>query len=438
MHIKTHLKKHRFSPFLSWIWAFAGLAALGAVHRVHFAPIFMEQFNGDLSPIRPLYWGAIFCYLVVSWLMISERRLPYSNNFEVLVITSLLGTCALLLFLAAAREFYSGTYLFVLFCCQVIWLGMEVFFRNRFVTYRFGVFPTSLNLSPEHFPEHDVFHVAPTDEPSRHAVDAVVVDFNAPLDPERQSQLAKYRAAGVPILPLGMFLESVWGRISTAQTNEVMAFASAALRPYLLVKPVLDRLIALVGLLATAPIVVAAAAAVKMTSPGPALFRQERVGLNGRPFMILKLRTMLPGVEKLGAFAVAGDDKRLIRIGGFLRRFHIDELPQLLNVLKGDMAIVGPRPETSELTELYKREIPGYALRNQVLPGVTSWALIHQGNVSGIEDTQVKLSYDLFYLKHASCFLDFYIIVKTIWVMAFGIERLHSPDGLRVFGRNGK
>lgn len=131
---------------------------------------------------------------------------------------------------------------------------------------------------------------------------------------------------------------------------------------------------------------------------------------------------------------VAGGGK-VTAIGNLLRKFHIDELPQLLNVVKGDMALVGPRPETVELTEVYKQAIPGYILRNEIRPGVVSWALIHQGNVSGIEDTAVKLSYDLFYLKHISLFLDFYIILKTIWIMLSGTEKLSSPNGLRMFSR---
>ena len=433
MHIKTNLRKHRYSPFLSWAWLLAGALAFMCIHHVHFAPIFAERFQGDAMPVRPLYWGAIACYLAVGWSMFSGRKLPYSNNFEVLSLTSFLAICTLLLFLAATREFYSGTYLLVLFCFQLAWLGIEVWFRNRFVAYRFAVFPSSIPLSAGDFLEHDIVFLGARDEPAEAAwmdgVDAVVVDFTVNLSPTSRALLSRCQRAGIPILPMNLFLENVWGRIPVELFND-MAIGNISFRPYLLVKPVLNWCAAFAGLLVVTPVVLVAAGVVKLTSSGPAFFCQERVGMKGKSFTIYKLRTMHEGDS-----AGINVGEKVTAIGGILRRYHIDELPQLVNVLKGDMALVGPRPETVELSDLYEKEIPGYILRNQVRPGVTSWALIHQGNVSGVENTRIKLSYDLFYIKHASCFLDAYIVLKTIWIIVFGIETLTSPAGPRIFGR---
>lgn len=433
MRIKADLRKHRFLSHLSWIWVFIGLMVFVVIHHLHFAPVFHEQFAGDFQPVRPLSWGAILCFIIVGLVMMSQRRLPYSNNFEFLVVASFLATSALLMCLVATRTFYSGTYLLTLLIVQIVWFGMEVLFRNFFVIYKFGIFPASIPLSKADFPEHEVIFFKQDDAGPRQEMDAVVVDFNVRLDAPLQALLTEYQRKGVPLMPLNMFLEDVWGRIPVELLNDSLPFGSAAsFRPYLFVKPILDRIVALLGLVVAAPIIALAVLAVRLSSPGSAVFRQERVGMNGWPFIIYKLRTMHDGMDKLGAFAASRNDERLTGIGRYLRKFHIDELPQLLNVLRGEMAIVGPRPETSELTEVYKQEIPGYILRNQVRPGVTSWALIHQGNVSGVEATKVKLSYDLYYLKHASCLLDAYIIIKTIWVIIVGIETLHAPGGMRM------
>jgi lipopolysaccharide/colanic/teichoic acid biosynthesis glycosyltransferase len=436
MHIKKGMKKHRFSPLLSWLWLLAGLAVFVCIHRVYFLPTFLVQFQGDLSMVKPLYWGGIACCLAVGWSMLSGRKLPYSNNFEVLLVTSLFFVCVLLFFLAATREFYSGTYLLTLECVMVFWFGMEVCFRNRFVTYRFIVLPSSIPLSREDFLEHDVVFWKEDDDTHRFdEVDAVVVDFTISLHPPLQKLLSQYQQIGMPVIPLSEFLENVWGRIPIGMFGGAMGPGNTPFRPYLLLKPLLERIIAFAGLLVTAPVVLAAALAVKMTSAGPILFCQQRVGRKGVPFTIYKLRTMRNGTDGPAGRDGIENDRDVTAIGRLLRRYHLDELPQLINVLKGDMALVGPRPETVEFTEVYKGEIPGYILRNQMLPGVTSWALIHQGHVHGVRDTAVKLSYDLFYLKHVSLFLDFYIIIKTVWIMVTGIEKLSSPNGLRVFAK---
>lgn len=273
MHIKTNLKKHRFSPFLSWAWLLAGLAVLVGIHHAYFVPIFTEQFQTSLAPIKPLYWGSMVCYLAVGWSMFSGRKLPYSNNVEVLFLMALFSVCTLLLLLAASREYYSGVYLLVLFCFQLVWLGIEVYVRNHFVTYRFAVFPSSLPFAAGDFLEHDVVFLNEGDAAARmDGVDAVVVDFTAGLEPPFRELLSQCQQSGIPIIPLNLFLENVWGRIHIELFNDMMVSGTFSLRPYLLLKPVLERGMSLIGLLVTAPVIAVAAVAVKTTSPGPVFF----------------------------------------------------------------------------------------------------------------------------------------------------------------------
>jgi exopolysaccharide biosynthesis polyprenyl glycosylphosphotransferase len=182
-----------------------------------------------------------------------------------------------------------------------------------------------------------------------------------------------------------------------------------------IVKRVFDLGFSALFLGALSPLLVLIALAVKLTSRGPALFRQERVGLDGHGFPMLKFRTMRTDAEALGPqFAQAGDP-RTTAIGAFLRRTSLDELPQLLNVLSGDMSLVGPRPERPVFIETFRRQFPRYQLRHMVKSGMTGWAQIHglRGNTS----IQKRVEYDLYYIEHWSLLLDLKILARTV---AFG------------------
>jgi lipopolysaccharide/colanic/teichoic acid biosynthesis glycosyltransferase len=162
-------------------------------------------------------------------------------------------------------------------------------------------------------------------------------------------------------------------------------------------------------------VIVLVAIAVKWTSPGPALYRQERVGLRGRTFRVIKFRSMRQDAEKnTGAVWATKGDSRVTPIGGFLRRTRLDEVPQLWNVLKGDMSFVGPRPERPEFVASLTEEIPFYGQRHTVRPGLTGWAQIRYTYGASIEDALEKLQYDLFYIKNMSIALDLFIIANTV------------------------
>jgi len=187
------------------------------------------------------------------------------------------------------------------------------------------------------------------------------------------------------------------------------------------VKRVFDTFSAAVLCIVSAPIMVAAAIAIKLESPGPVLYRQERVGQNGKTFSIAKFRSMRTDAEKDGKprWASANDD-RVTRIGHFIRRLRIDELPQLFNVLKGDMSLVGPRPERPYFVEQLTQEIPFYALRHSVKPGVTGWAQVRYPYGATVEDSQEKLQYDLYYVKNHTLFLDLVVLMETVGVVLTG------------------
>ncbi|HYF52668.1 MAG TPA: exopolysaccharide biosynthesis polyprenyl glycosylphosphotransferase [Salinarimonas sp.] len=182
----------------------------------------------------------------------------------------------------------------------------------------------------------------------------------------------------------------------------------------------LDIVVSLVVLAVTLPLTLLAALAIKLDSPGPVLYRQERVGLNGRVFTILKFRSMRTDAETGSGprWAVVGDS-RVTRVGRVLRLTRVDEIPQMLNVLRGEMAFVGPRPERPCFVEQLRREIPQYDERHAVRPGVTGWAQVNLPYGASAEDARRKLAYDLYYVRHRSLFLDLLITLATVRVVLF-------------------
>ncbi len=186
------------------------------------------------------------------------------------------------------------------------------------------------------------------------------------------------------------------------------------------IKRISDILFAAFGLVLSLPISLAAAIAIKLDSPGPILFRQWRVGRMEKPFLVLKFRSMREDAEPDGSPQwAAAADSRVTRVGRILRRLHIDEIPQMINVLRGEMSFIGPRPERPEFVELLKAQISFYSLRHSVPPGITGWAQVNYPYGSSVQDAKRKLEFDLYYVRNASPTLDLRILLRTVRVIIF-------------------
>jgi exopolysaccharide biosynthesis polyprenyl glycosylphosphotransferase len=185
-------------------------------------------------------------------------------------------------------------------------------------------------------------------------------------------------------------------------------------------KRVADFTVSLLFLAAVLPITFLVALAIKLESRGPVFYRQERVGLNGRIFRVWKFRSMRVDAEKDGVPQWArAKDSRVTRVGRFIRATRIDEIPQIINVLEGDMSFIGPRPERPYFVQQLRREMPYYDLRHRVKPGITGWAQVNYRYGESIEDARQKLAYDLYYVKNNDFFLDLTILVQTVRVIMF-------------------
>jgi exopolysaccharide biosynthesis polyprenyl glycosylphosphotransferase len=181
-----------------------------------------------------------------------------------------------------------------------------------------------------------------------------------------------------------------------------------------------DLFCATVGLLLTLPVMAIVAVAIRLDSKGPVIYRQRRVGMRGKYFYVLKFRSMQTNAEQDGVQWAAVDDPRVTTVGKYLRKFRLDELPQFINVLRGDMSFVGPRPERPEFVDKLQMQIPYYDERHSVRPGITGWAQVQYSYGASTEDAYRKLEYDLFYLKHMSIMFDIAIIFHTVRTMISG------------------
>ena len=225
--------------------------------------------------------------------------------------------------------------------------------------------------------------------------------------------------AGLNVLPMPVLYERLTGRVPVGAVGEnwsvLLPLDETGVRPWPLVKSAMDFLLALPGVLMLAILLPFIALYIRIDSRGDIFYLQERVGRNGRLFRMLKFRTMVQDAEgKTGAVFAQDNDPRITGAGRFLRRTHLDELPQLVNVLRGEMSLVGPRPERPEHVAQLEREIPFYCIRQLLLPGMTGWAQVHQDYASDVDETWVKLQYDLFYVRHHSFLLDVEIILRTL------------------------
>ena len=243
------------------------------------------------------------------------------------------------------------------------------------------------------------------------------------------ADLLRIKTTGVHVNDLSSFLERETGRVDLASVNPSwLIFSdgfSAGRRLSSIAKRLFDIVASLILLLLPGPIIILGAIAVKLDSKGPAFYRQQRVGLYGQEFWIVKLRTMRQDAEVAGQAGWAEkDDPRITRLGYWLRKLRIDELPQTWTVLKGEMSFVGPRPERRQFVEDLEQHLRYYAERHMVKPGITGWAQINYPYGASIEDARHKLEYDLYYAKNYTPFLDLLILLQTVRVVLW-------PDGAR-------
>ncbi len=339
------------------------------------------------------------------------------------VFSSTFGAIFVLLFLL--RLNYSRPLLAAGFVFAVIWYYVVYFMIQR---------RRRLNIAVVPFGAVDSLYAI--DEVTWTRLDApafpkactiLAADFDSDLPPEWERFLAECALASVSVVHYKQLRQSLTGQVQMERLSE-NAFGSLVPNPiYVSVKYIADLALAVAIVPLLAPVMMIVAAAVKLDSRGPIFFRQRRIGYRGRAFSVWKFRTMIgvaPGWQAGSsirhAAMTADSDARVTRIGRTLRRTRLDELPQWLNVIRGDMSWIGPRPEAEILSLWYEAEIPFYRYRHVVRPGVSGWAQVNQGHVTEIGDVLKKLSYDFFYISRFTFWIDMLIVVRTIKTLVTG------------------
>jgi sugar transferase (PEP-CTERM system associated) len=254
-------------------------------------------------------------------------------------------------------------------------------------------------------------------------IDRVIVALDERRGSLPLEQLLQCRLKGIHVDDGITFGESLSGKLSIENLHPSTIIFSNGFRGVLVykgIKKVIDLIASFLGLLVFLPLCLIIALAIKLDSRGPVFYRQERIGQDGRLFSLIKFRSMTVDAEKDGPVWAVVNDQRVTRVGRWLRKLRLDEITQIINVIKGEMSIVGPRPERPFFVKKLEKEVPFYSHRHAVKPGITGWAQILYPYGATREDAQEKLKYDLYYIKHMSPIMDLRIISETAKIVLLG------------------
>ena len=323
-----------------------------------------------------------------------------------------------------ARFLYSSIYLAISFFMAVMMVFVTSYWNERAGALRFYVVPHgSLDLVREVKSAEWIILDEPKVPSDPNSV--IVADLRFEHSPEWERMLAESAVSGLTVYHTKQLRESLTGRVSMEHLSENSFGSLIPNLAYRSIKRLLDIGSSALLIVVLAPVMLILALAIRLDSKGPALFRQERMGYRGNTFQMIKFRTMHPRTDSSAqdarSDAMTQDcDPRITRIGRILRRTRLDELPQLFNVLRGQMSLIGPRPEAVALSRWYEAELPFYFYRHIVRPGMSGWAQVQQGHVTDLDAVTEKLAYDFYYIKNFSAWLDILIAGRTLAVMASG------------------
>jgi lipopolysaccharide/colanic/teichoic acid biosynthesis glycosyltransferase len=382
-----------------------------------------SEFDGVIITYTAV--GCVVASLVMIYLLRNVGNYPGVEEYSYLLPAFCVAFGTLLAVLILARIPYSR---FLLTSCFVVNFGVftaiHVLLRRR-SRPRIGLVPIGdyARLLDIQLAE---WHLLDDPNADVDGFDSISVDLWCDPSDEWERALASFALRGLPVYHSKHLLESLTGKVEIERLSENHFGTLSPLYSYMRVKHVADWLMALVGLIVLMPVFIVVSLIIKLDSSGPVIFRQTRMGYQGRPFRVFKFRTMT-AARDVGDAQSARDaamtkdnDHRVTRFGRFLRTSRIDELPQMINVLKGEMSWIGPRPEAEILSRWYESEIPFYRYRHIVRPGITGWAQVYQGHVADVDDVREKLHFDFYYIKNFSLWLDVIVVGRTIRTVLTG------------------
>jgi lipopolysaccharide/colanic/teichoic acid biosynthesis glycosyltransferase len=388
------------------------IAAIAAPLLLVLLGIGMSRQDGNVA-----LNGALASLIAIGFSFVVIRRLlrfPLLRSYGYVALTFALSFSIGAIILRFLRIDFSSPQFFL--AMALITAMVELFFYayRQWAPSRIAVVPGASNVArlSEALVRAMEFKILTSVPELDFDYNGVIVDLNSALEPKWERFLALSALRGIPVYDVKQFNESITGRVVLHHLRENTLGAVVPSLIYPQFKRGLDVLLALALLPVVSLILAVCALLIKLETAGPIIYRQKRAGFGGLAFTMYKLRTMTDNHR--GGDYTLENDQRITRIGRFLRQYRIDELPQIINILRGDMSWIGPRPEAMSLAQWYEREVPFYIYRHIVQPGITGWAQVHQGNVAAVGAAQLKLEYDFYYIKHFSYWLDVVIVIKTL------------------------
>jgi lipopolysaccharide/colanic/teichoic acid biosynthesis glycosyltransferase len=413
-----NLPQRRFQRRSLWLNPVVqlGLAVLVAAVLPFLAQVWSLPQGWHDPEARTSFWAALGALVSGFWLHRSVSDLPGTRESSGILPSYFTSFALVLTAILLFRIDYSRAILVLSFGLTLIWFFLVYVVTQRKTRLVLGVVAGGRTDLFDSMPGVEAVPLKPTDWPEN--LDAVTADFRHDHSDEWEARLADFTLAGIPVYHAKDLYESLTGRADLEHLSENTFGALGPMATLLSFKEVVDRLLSMPALIILSPVFLLAAVAIKLDSPGSVFFRQRRMGYRGVEIDVLKFRTMRADQRKeprgVESFITKENDSRITRVGRFLRRTRIDELPQVVNILKGEMSWIGPRPEASQLSSWYEGEIPYYRYRHVVRPGITGWAQVNQGHVAEIHDIRTKLQYDFYYIRNFSLWLDLLIVMKTV------------------------
>jgi len=416
IRIRQRANRRRIRSLLWGLVSLAGviLAELGVA-------VFLEGRAVQSLPITIQTSGAFLTGMFIIGLLLAMRIVRWSRHrigeqlFSLWLLIGVLGILALLILRLPYSLSFFG-FMIPISTVILFLFALNLSRRNR----QFVGVPSSLmKIAYSAGIERSLIAM---DEPKLpdQAVDMVAITDAQLDDPKWTSFLAWCTLNAVPVIMFHNYLEAHTGRVDLGTFKFNDLFRTHLSTGYVFMKRLMDIAISLLALLFLLIPMMIVAVAIRLNSPGPAIFRQKRIGLGGAVFTIYKFRSMVTTAERKGAQFAQENDSRVTGIGRFIRKYRIDEWPQLLNVLRGDMSLIGPRPEQVELVRSLSEKIPLFPFRHAVRPGITGWAQVCQGYAHDTDTSREKIAYDLFYIKNLSFLMDTVIVLRTLKIIVSG------------------
>lgn len=317
------------------------------------------------------------------------------------------------------RLVYSNYIVLLGYLITLSWCYVGYFIGNRYRIHRYALVPfgEALEFKERH---GALFELLSQPDLTNQRFNAVIADLRSnELSPDWQKFLAYCTLSRIPVYHTRQIKESLTGRvkINHLSENEIGALLPSSF--YERIKRMIDLIAVIICLPLFSPLLLIVGVFIKIESSGPIFFFQKRMGFRGKPFTMFKFRTMYVNT-KGKEFTQGEDDPRITKIGKFIRKYRIDELPQFFNILLGQMSFIGPRPESLELSKWYEKDVPFFAYRHVVRPGISGWAQVEQGYAAEVDGMKVKLEYDFYYIKNFSFWLDVLITFKTVKTILTG------------------